>query len=119
MKMTLKLEEAAKLILAWWFSIKLGYSWWVFAVWLLSPDISMAGYLINTRFGAVLYNLLHHQAVAVVVGVAGYYFQLTELELAGVVLFGHSAMDRAFGYGLKYQDHFRHTHLGWIGKQES
>ncbi|WP_206365138.1 DUF4260 family protein [Sphingobacterium corticibacterium] len=23
-------------------------------------------------------------------------------------------MDRIFGYGLKYLDDFKHTHLGWI-----
>jgi len=74
------------------------------------------GYLISTRFGAALYNLFHHQAVALIVGVSGYYFHLPELELAGAVLFGHSAMDRPFGYGLKYPDHFKHTHMGWLGK---
>ena len=26
-------------------------------------------------------------------------------------------MDRMFGYGLKYDDAFKHTHLGWIGGQ--
>jgi|GEM_PF-4046304 len=25
-------------------------------------------------------------------------------------------MDRIFGYGLKFGDNFRHTHLGGIGK---
>lgn len=27
-------------------------------------------------------------------------------------------MDRIFGYGLKYSDDFKHTHLGMIGKKE-
>ena len=29
-----------------------------------------------------------------------------------LLLFGHSAMDRALHYGLKYPDRFEHTHLG-------
>ena len=36
--------------------------------------------------------------------------------VTGVILYGHASMDRIFGYGLKYGDHFQHTHLGWIGK---
>jgi hypothetical protein len=31
-------------------------------------------------------------------------------------LLGHSSFDRVLGYGLKYDDDFKHTHLGWIGK---
>lgn len=33
----------------------------------------------------------------------------------GIILFGHSNMDRIFGCGLKYADSFRHTHLGMLG----
>ncbi|TAG51385.1 MAG: DUF4260 family protein, partial [Runella slithyformis] len=32
----------------------------------------------------------------------------------GIILFAHSAMDRIAGYGLKYEDAFKHTHLGWL-----
>lgn len=35
--------------------------------------------------------------------------------LAGVILFAHASMDRIFGYGLKYADDFKHTHLQEIG----
>lgn len=37
------------------------------------------------------------------------------LQLAGLILLGHSSLDRVLGYGLKYADSFKHTHLGWIG----
>ncbi|MEO5584504.1 MAG: DUF4260 family protein [Flavobacteriales bacterium] len=36
--------------------------------------------------------------------------------MASVILYGHSCMDRVFGFGLKFGDSFQHTHLGWIGK---
>jgi hypothetical protein len=46
----------------------------------------------------------------------GTYLSLPLWQLAGVVLFAHIAMDRALGYGLKYEKGFRYTHLGKIGK---
>jgi hypothetical protein len=116
MKNLIRLEEFTKIFFAYWLSIEIGYAWWVFFAWLLVPDLSMIGYVINTQVGAWLYNFVHHQMVAIVVGVIGYYLEITSLELAGIVLFGHSAMDRAFGYGLKHEDSFIHTHLGLIGK---
>jgi hypothetical protein len=38
------------------------------------------------------------------------------LQVSGIVLIGHAAMDRLFGYGLKYEKGFKFTHLGEIGK---
>lgn len=39
------------------------------------------------------------------------------LPLVVIILFGHWAIGRIFGYGLKYGDDFKHTHLGWIGRK--
>jgi len=38
------------------------------------------------------------------------------LFLLSIILLGHSCMDRAMGYGLKYSSGFSDTHLGKIGK---
>ena len=118
MKKLISLEETAKLIASYLGSLYLGFDWWLFPALLLLPDLSMVGYLLNARFGAATYNFFHHQALALVVGIIGFYLHSPGLQLAGLVLFGHSAMDRALGYGLKYPDSFQHTHLGWIGKQK-
>ena len=118
MKILLKLEDLAKLLVAYSLSLYLGYSWWVYLAWLLAPDLSMIGYLFGTKAGAWLYNFFHHQGVAIVVGLAGLYLGIDWLQLAGLILFGHSAMDRALGYGLKFSNSFKHTHLGWIGQQQ-
>lgn len=118
MKTLIGLEEIAKLIVSYLGSLYLGFSWWVFPTLLLLPDLSLLGYIFNPRIGACLYNLFHHQALGITVGIAGFVLAQPEWQLAGLVLFGHSAMDRAFGYGLKYTDNFKHTHLGWIGGQE-
>jgi len=34
-----------------------------------------------------------------------------------IILFGHSSMDRIFGYGLKTNQGFKFTHLGTIGNK--
>src|SRR6478736_9633016 len=116
MKNLIRLEEIALFLLALYLNDLLYYSWWVFWAFLLVPDLSMLGYVVNTKVGAFIYNIIHHRGLAILLGLAGTFFFITELQFAGIVLFGHIAMDRALGYGLKYEDHFQHTHLGWIGK---
>lgn len=116
MKTLLKLEEAAQFALALILFNQLPFAWWWFPALLLLPDLSMLGYLISPRIGAYAYNFFHHKAVAVVVGALGLFLNNPELLLTGVILFGHSAMDRLFGYGLKYPDSFANTHLGRVGK---
>jgi len=115
MKNLIKLEEAAM----FGFSIVLfnitDFTWWWYPLFILTPDIGMLGYLARTKVGAWTYNLFHHKAVALLVLCLGWYVGNTWLELAGIILFGHSSMDRMFGYGFKYLDSFKHTHLGWIG----
>ena len=89
-------------------------SWLVFVVLLLAPDVSMVGYLRGTRLGAWSYNAFHtYAAPAVCLGASLYAPWLLPIA---IVWAAHIAMDRALGYGLKYEDAFGHTHLGIIGK---
>jgi hypothetical protein len=115
-KTLLKLEDFAEMALSIFAFSRLDFAWWWFPALILVPDISMIGYLVNTRLGAVLYNFVHHKGLGISVGIAGVLLGSSVFMLAGVILFGHSAMDRMFGYGLKYGDDFGHTHLGRIGK---
>jgi hypothetical protein len=117
MKTFIKLEELAQFILGILLFSQLDFLWWVFPAALLLPDVSMLGYLANPRVGAGLYNLLHHKLTGVAVLAAGYLAGSDMLALAGIILFAHSAMDRIFGYGLKYPNSFKHTHLGVIGRE--
>ena len=114
----LKLEELGQFLLSIILFTQLDYSWWVFPACILLPDISMMGYLGNPKTGARLYNLFHHKLTAVIILISGIWLHSSLIALAGVILFGHSAMDRIFGYGLKFDDHFKNTHLGWIGKKD-
>ncbi len=112
MKNILKLEELIMFLLSIYLFSLLDYSWWVYLVFILTPDIGMLGYVMNASVGAMTYNIFHHKGVAILVGFAGFWWQTPELQLAGIILFGHASMDRIFGYGLKFSDNFKHTHLG-------
>ena len=118
MKTLIRLEEAAQFALTIILFAKLSFAWWVYPALFLLPDLSMIGYVVSTRVGAFTYDLVHHKAVAVAVGVAGLFLANDYLMLAGLILFGHSSMDRIFGYGLKYATGFKFTHLGEIGTQQ-
>jgi hypothetical protein len=119
MKKILRLEEAAMFAAAVMFFPKLGISWWWFTGCILLPDLSMLGYLVNAKVGAYTYNLFHHKALAIIIGVAGIFFNSVILAFIGLILFAHASMDRSFGYGLKYEDGFNSTHLGMIGKADT
>jgi hypothetical protein len=119
MKNLLKVEELLMLVLSVVVYQSMGWDWYWYWVWFLVPDVGMLGYLFNTRIGAFTYNLTHHKAVAIAIGLAGFFFQNPLLFFTGNLLFGHSAFDRIAGYGLKYPDSFNNTHLGLIGKSAS
>ncbi|MDX1599933.1 MAG: DUF4260 domain-containing protein [Anaerolineales bacterium] len=117
MKTILRLEELLLFGLAIYLFAGLPHAWWWFPLLLLTPDLGMLGYLANPRWGAATYNLTHHKGLAVALFLIGAYLSAPTLQLVGVVMFGHSSLDRVFGYGLKRVDSFHHTHLGWIGGQ--
>lgn len=111
----LRLEGACifgSTIWAYWRS---GQSWWTFAGLLLVPDLGMAGYLANTRAGAVFYNIVHTETPPILLlctGLARNSKAVTGLALCWLA---HIGMDRMLGYGLKYGTSFSHTHLGNLG----
>ncbi len=93
-------------------------SWWLVPLLVLVPDIAIAGYLGGTRLGAAAYNVVHATPLpALLVGGAAWQDHPLGLGL-GLVWLAHIGMDRLGGYGLKHDDSFQHTHLGWIGHPE-
>ena len=115
MKTIIKLEEVMMLALGIYLFDQLDFAWWWFVVLLLAPDIGMLGYLFGNKVGAATYNLFHHKGIAILVYLMGAYIAMPVLQLAGIILFSHSSFDRALGYGLKYDNGFKYTHLGEIG----
>ena len=118
MKNLLKLEEAGLVLLSIWLFKLTGFPWWYYPAFILLPDIGMLGYLASTRVGAVTYNIFHHKGLAVIIYMVGAYFSLPWVAVVGIILLGHSSLDRILGYGLKFGDHFKHTHLGWLNQDK-
>ena len=119
MKVVIKVEEAAMFFLSIYLFNQLHFAWWWFALLLLAPDLSMVGYLLNNKIGAICYNIFHHKAVAIIFYITGLYLHNETLQFAGLILFGHASMDRMMGYGLKYSEGFKFTHLSVVGKKIS
>jgi hypothetical protein len=119
MKLLIKMEEGALLLVGIYLFLQLPISGWWFLVFFLAPDISMLGYLWGPRIGAFCYNWVHHRAPAVLLLLLGLYFQWDLGVAIGSILFSHIAFDRMLGYGLKYPDSFKNTHLGTIGKPDN
>ncbi len=119
MKTLLTAEEIAQLGLALvgLYLQPISIAWYVWPVLFLSPDLGMLGYLGNPKIGAWGYNLFHHKAVAAVLILAGYFGAFPVVLFIGLLLYAHASFDRVFGYGFKYEDGFKHTHLGLIGKE--
>jgi hypothetical protein len=112
----LRIEGLCEFALALALYEHLGGSWPLFALLILTPDLSALGYLVSARVGAAAYNAVHSYVGPALAG-------LTALLLAPAVLpfaliwAAHIAGDRALGYGLKSEAGFRITHLGVIGRK--
>jgi hypothetical protein len=118
MRRIIQAEEVLLFLLSIAALYYLDVAWWYYLILIIGPDISMVGYIAGNKTGAILYNLFHHKGIAVILFLTGVYFNSWHLQVYGIILFGHSAMDRVFGYGLKYYEGFHHTHLGNIEKQK-
>ena len=117
MKNIIKLEELAMFGLSLWALYFLDAEWWYYPLLLLGPDISMIGYAGGNKLGAFMYNLFHHKGVAIGIFIMGFLLPEMIIQLTGIILFGHSSMDRMFGYGLKLKEGFKYTHLGLLNKK--
>ena len=84
---------------------------WLLAVLALAPDLSMVGYLAGPQVGSRVYNLFHTYALSLALGGIGLWTGSTLPVLVAAVWTGHIGADRLVGYGLKYEDDFKHTHL--------
>lgn len=120
MKQVLQSEELAQVILGigGLYFLPFHFNWWLWIILFLSPDISFLAYGINNKAGAVGYNIFHHKGIAIAIAAAGFLYNNEIVMFIGILLFTHSSFDRLLGYGLKYTDDFKHTHLGFIGKKK-
>jgi len=111
MSRMLKLEGLLLLSGAVTFYIVLGGSGLLFAVLLFAPDLSMLGYLVNARTGAVVYNSAHLYLLPGILFALGYALTAPLAMQIALIWFAHIGMDRTMGFGLKYPTEFKDTHM--------
>jgi hypothetical protein len=92
-------------------------TWLVFALFCLAPDLSLLGYLAKTHTGpaAALYNAVHSYATPLIRGAVGWKIASSPLEQAALIWIAHIAFDRTLGFGLKFPQAFKPTHLQRAG----
>ena len=116
MNILLRLEGlgyAVAALLIYW---QQGFSWWMFAAFILMPDLSMLGYLAGVRVGAICYNIVHATPLPWALFMFAYFTNNTVVLSIALIWFAHIGIDRALGYGLKYTTGFKDTHLGSLNK---
>jgi hypothetical protein len=87
------------------------YNLWLVLILFLAPDLGLLGYLGGPRFGAATYNALHTTTVPLVLGGAAFLGDRPLGIEIGLIWLAHIGIDRAIGYGLKYQNAPKPTHL--------
>ncbi|CAM4325984.1 DUF4260 domain-containing protein [Bacillus albus] len=87
------------------------FSWIIFWVFLLTPDLSMFAYGVNNHVGAKIYNICHTYIISIIIAIIGVYFKVDTVIMIGLIWTAHIGMDRMFGYGLKYETDFKDTHI--------
>ncbi len=93
-----------------------GFSWWLFALLLLAPDLSFLGYLAGPRTGAAAYNAFHTTLAPIALGLVSAPLDSPIALAIALIWLAHIGLDRGLGYGLKYGAGFGFTHLGRVGK---
>jgi len=115
-KALLRIEGFTVLLLSLLAYAEFGAGWGMFALCFFAPDLALLGYIVGARTGAALYNTAHSYVGALLCVAAGVYFSASWAVAAGIIWTAHIGFDRALGYGLKYAQGFRFTHLGTVGR---
>jgi hypothetical protein len=88
--------------------------WWLVPLLLFVPDVFIIGYARSQRIGATLYNFAHSYPAPAALGALALVAGEPFWQGLALVWFAHIGMDRALGYGLKYETDFKDTHLGRV-----
>jgi Domain of unknown function (DUF4260) len=64
------------------------------------------------------YNAVHITVVPIALMGIGFALAMPHLSSIATIWLAHIGLDRAFGYGLKYETGFGFTHLGRIGRAQ-
>jgi Domain of unknown function (DUF4260) len=87
------------------------YSILLLVVLFLAPDLSFAGLAGGERVGAVTYDAAHTYVGPILLASVSLIAEWTTGVELGLIWLAHIGIDRALGYGLRYPEAFRDTHL--------
>jgi hypothetical protein len=110
-RLLLHLEGLALLITVGIIYGQISGDWLLFAVLLFVPDVSMLGYMVNKSVGATVYNLGHFVGLPLALAGIGVMTAQPTLVSIALIWLAHIALDRAAGYGFKYNTAFKDTHM--------
>lgn len=110
-RLILHVEGFLVLILSIYFYVQSGFHFGYFLLFLLVPDLSMAGYALNTKVGAGTYNTVHSYILPGLLLAAAIHFDDDVMLATSLIWTAHIGMDRMIGYGLKYPSKFKDTHM--------
>lgn len=77
----------------------------------LAPDLSFVGLAGGPRVGAVAYDTAHTYVGPILLASTSLIVEWSVGVQLGLIWLAHIGIDRALGYGLRYPDAFRDTHL--------
>ncbi len=110
-KWLLHVEGAAALLAAGMLYRQSQGGWLLFSLLFLVPDVFMLGYLFGQKMGAILYNLAHTYTLPLLWLAMVWLNGPLWCRWAGLIWIAHIGWDRLLGYGLKYENSFKETHL--------
>jgi hypothetical protein len=88
------------------------HHWGIFAVLFLAPDISLLGYLRSaSKASAVFYNLVHSYVLPLALGLLAWKLDSGLTGQLALIWLAHISFDRCLGFGLKFPESFRVTHI--------
>lgn len=105
------IEYAIGFLLLLLLYIHFNYSLLLFLLLLLVPDITMFGYIFNPKIGAFFYNIGHHLSLPFLLFIIAFMNDFSTLLMIALIWIAHIYMDRSVGFGLKYENAFKETHL--------
>lgn len=108
----LRLEGVAVFLCCLAAYVWLGYPLLWFLVLFFSFDISITGYAINTRVGAITYNAVHSFIGPSLLGTLGLITANTICIGYALIWFSHLGFDRMIGFGFMKPTQFGDSNLG-------
>ena len=87
------------------------YSILALVILFLAPDLSFVGLAGGPRVGAVAYDAAHTYVGPILLASVSAIVEVDAGVMLGLIWLAHIGIDRALGYGLRYPDAFRETHL--------